>query len=141
MVVLLVGINDVTNSVPEATIKANYDSILSQVRVWSGTVGIACISVLFKGEQWAAGPVWSNAASGGFDAAIDACNADIQSLCVTYGCSYIDMRSLALTYETVNNAPAPGVASGILTLDGMHPNPTGQLQMGNWGIGSFQVLP
>ena len=137
VVVMLIGINDVTNAVALATIQANYDSILSQVRAWSGTVQIACVSVLWYGEQWVAGPAWSNVPS--FDAQIDALNSAIQALCTTYSATYINARSPALVYETANNAPAPGVRTGILSSDGLHPNAAGQLQMGGWTVGSFTV--
>jgi lysophospholipase L1-like esterase len=139
VVVLLIGINDITFGVPFGTTMTNYESILSQVRAWSTTVQIACLSVLFYGEQWAAGPVWDNSPT--YDAPIDAVNAAVQALCTTYNATYVPVRPQALTYETINNAPAPGAPSGILTLDRFHPNANGQLQIGSFSIGSFTVTP
>ncbi len=137
VIVLLVGVNDVNLLESTAFITTHYGSILSQIRAWSPTVPIACLSILFIGELWGAGPVWANAK----DTALNDANTAIQGLCATYNATYIDARARALTYETVNNAPAPGAASGILTSDGIHPNATGKLQLGDWTIGSFTVTP
>jgi len=140
VIVLLIGINDVFFGVNPAVSQANYDSILSQIRAWSSTVVIACLSVLTEGEQWAAGPVWSNSGPND-DAAIDSFNAFIQTLCTTYNATYVDVRSQMLTYEAAHNTPAPGVASGVLTVDRIHPNATGQVQVSTYAIQSFTVVP
>lgn len=138
VVVILIGINDVTFGVPLATIEVNYDSILSQIRAWSATVQIVCISILYYGEQWVAGPAWDNFPD--FDSQIDAANDAIRDLCPLYDATFIDARADSLLYEATHNLPEPGERDGILTQDGLHPNETGQLELGAQSLPFFTVI-
>jgi hypothetical protein len=141
----LIGINDVINGIDPAVSEANCRSIMTQIRAWSPTVPVAWISLLlFGGELWAAGPPLSWGPNPPFlkDPAIDAFNVMLQSVCVDFDCTYIDMRSQLLAWESQNNTPEPGVQIGPFANGGPHPlAPSGQILMGEWGIGSFEVIP
>lgn len=138
VVVLFVGINDITFGVPLEDTLDNYESILTQIRAWSPTVPIVCVSELWYGEQWLSGPLrWSNTPD--YDAAIDAVCSGYAALASTYSATSIDVRSPFLVYESVNNVPEPG-ARGFTSDDGLHPGPVGQLQLCNEMISSFTVI-
>lgn len=117
--------------------QANLESIITQTRTWKPGIPIGILGLLTYSEQWAAGPVWSP-----IDTDTDSMVAMQQAVAGEFsGVTFMGIRSQALTYESTHNTPAPGATSGILTTDGRHPNTTGQVQIGNWTIGSFQVLP
>lgn len=136
VIVIEEGING--QNVPPSQMGADYSSILSQIRAWSPTVPIVCVSILGYYEQWqsttppTAIPVND----------ISPYNVALKAACDSFaGTTWKDNYHPFYLYESTHNTPEPGAQSGILLLDDRHPNPTGQLQMGNWTIGSFQVLP
>jgi lysophospholipase L1-like esterase len=136
VVVIECGING--ENVPPSQMAADYASILSQVRAWSATVPIACVSILGFFEQWVPGP--PPASTPGND--VSPFNVALKGSCdAVAGTTWIDNYTPFYLYESTHNTPAPGASSGVLLLDDRHPNPTGQLQMGNWDIGYFQMLP
>jgi hypothetical protein len=144
-IVLLIGINDVINAIDPAVSEANVRSIMTQIRAWSATVPVLWLSLLlFGGELWAAGPPLSWGPNPPFlkDPAIDAFNVMLQAVCADFpGCTYNDMRAQLLAWESQNNTPEPGVQVGPFASGGPHPLiPSGQILMGQWGIGSFSVL-
>jgi lysophospholipase L1-like esterase len=142
VITILIGINDIFNSINPATTQANYTSILTQIRSWSSSVRIVLVSVLVYGEHWASGPLRWGPNTPDLDAGINSLNATIQGLAATYNCTYIDMRTPLLTWESLNNTPEPGVHDGPFAGGGPHPTiPAGEILMGNWGIGSFTVTP
>jgi hypothetical protein len=142
VILLLIGINDVITGVAPATSTANYTSILTQIRAWSSTVQIACMSLLVYGEHWRSAPLRWGVNTPDLDANIDAFNTMIQGLCVTYNCTYVDARTPLLTWESTNNTPEPGLHDGPFAGGGPHPLvPSGQILVGNWSIGSFAVTP
>lgn len=138
LVILHIGINDSWAPVDPTTVtKPNYEAILQAIRAYSASVPIVCIGLMYYGEQYDVGPVWSNSPSA--DVNIDLNNGFIQALCVTYNCTFVDMRTTMLTYETVHNTPLPGLRIGPLSQDGLHPNDTGRLLMGTIAAPFFKV--
>jgi lysophospholipase L1-like esterase len=138
---MLIGINDVLNSFSSVTYTANLNTILTAERAAFPSAQIALVSVLVMGEHWTSGPLrWGPNTGPDVDAAIDAFNVVLQQMCVTYNCTYIDMRSPLLIWESQNNTPEPGVQNGPFAGGGPHPFAgASQVLMGNWGIGSFNV--
>jgi hypothetical protein len=143
VLILLIGINDVINSMSLAAYSTpNMNTILTQVRAFSSTMQILLVSLLVFGEFWASGPPlsWGPNPAGFLDGPIDAFNVMLQGMASTYNCSYADARAQLLVWESINNAPAPGVQAGPFAGGGPHPLvPTGQVVLGNFLIGSFQV--
>lgn len=144
VMVLLIGVNDAINATSLASFQTSINTILSTTHSALPTCQIVVLSILWWSEQWAAGPVWNNfydppPSNPTYTPSIAEYNAILQSECAAVGGTYIDTRAPALAYEVANNTPAPGDVSGILTQDRIHPNATGQFQMGNWCIGSFTV--
>lgn len=123
ILILEIGINNWT--------RQDYASILGPVRGQFPNCQIACVSILWHNEQWSSGPpiIFSNGAN---DSTLYTNNIEINDLCIQYGCVYVDMRTQAATYESTHNTPEPGVTTGIITSDGVHPNTTGQLLMGTY---------
>jgi hypothetical protein len=143
IIVILIGINDCINSISLGTSTTNYTSILTQIRAWSSTVQIACLSLLCYGEHWASGPLsWGPNAPALLDGPIAAFNSMVQGLCVTYNCTYVDARTPLLTWESQNNTPEPGLQNGPFAGGGPHPLvPSGQILLGGWVLPSFTVIP
>jgi hypothetical protein len=143
VLILLIGINDVINGMSLAAYSTpNMNTILSQTRAFSSTMQILLVSLLCYGELWAAGPPlsWGPNAPQLLDGPIDAFNVMLQGMCSTYNCTYADARAQLLVWESINNAPAPGVQAGPFAGGGPHPLiPTGQVVLSNFLIGSFQV--
>lgn len=114
--------------------REDYAAILGPVRGRFPKAQIACLSILWHNELWSHGPpvVFNNGAT---DSTLYPSNVDIRELCIQYGCVWMDMRAQGALYEQAHNTPEPGVATGILTSDGIHPNSNpGQLQMGGWAM-------
>ncbi len=142
VLVLEFGRNDVAPPLPPFTpttlvsFRTSYDAVLDQTLAAFPSCAIVCISILCDGEQWAAGPVWNNAfdpppSNPGYTPSIVEFNAQIQASCLAHGGVYIDLRAPALLVEAALNTPAPGAGVGPLTIDGTHPNATGQSLMSN----------
>jgi len=131
VVVLEAGINDaaaVPDPTPTPTFRASYDNVLATVIATLPSVQIVCLSCLCDGELWNASPS-PHFAGNAFDAFIETIDGQIQASALAHGAYYVDVRTALALSESTLNTPAPGVASGILTLDGIHPNATGQRLM------------
>jgi hypothetical protein len=92
-------------------------------------------------ELWAANP--TRFSGNAFDSgalSIDNYNAQIQASALAHSSLYVDIRTPAALAESTLNAPAPGVATGILTGDGIHPLAIGQ-QLMSTAIRSAFVFP
>lgn|SRR5678815_1983766 len=145
VVVMLIGVNDAVNVTSLASFQTSIHTILSTTRAALPSCKIVVLSILWWSEQWAAGPVWNNfydppPSNPTYTPSIAEYNAILQSECAAVSGTYIDTRAPALAYEAANNTPAPGAVQGILTQDRIHPTiPLGQVQIGNWCIGSFTV--
>jgi lysophospholipase L1-like esterase len=142
VIILLIGINDVINSVPLGTSTTNYTSILTQIRAWSSTVQIGIVSLLTYGsEQWSSGPplAWAVNAT---NTAIAAFNAMEQGLAVTYNATYLNLRDPLLVWESQNNTPEPGSVNGPYAGGGPHPTvPTSEVLTATWALPYFNVVP
>lgn len=136
IIVIEEGING--ESETPSQMGSDYASILDQIRAWSSTVPIVCVSILAYYEQWVPGP--PPAAIPAND--VTPYNVALKAACDSFvNTTWQDNYGPFYVYESIHNAPAPGLASGVLLKDDRHPNPTGQLQMGDWMIGIFDVLP
>jgi len=136
VIVVEIGYNDMPIGVPLTVFRAAYDSILVGCRAECPGAQIMCISTLLGGEQWRSGPLrWDISSEFGIGQPyIENYNAQIAASAAAFGAAYVDVRTPALTYESVNNTPEPGVASGVLTVDGIHPSNAGKLLMANAAI-------
>lgn len=145
VVVIEVGINDAT-AIPDPTpvedFRASYDNVLETVQEALPDVQIVCVGMLCDGELWAESPS-PHFAGNPSDAAIDLLEAQIQESAEAHGAYYIDVRTAGAVAESVLNTPAPGVNTGILTVDesrpegGVHPNATGQRLMSDEASAAF----
>jgi lysophospholipase L1-like esterase len=135
--IIEVGINDFLASTDPTAFGISYDSIVTQTLSALPSCQIMCLSLLTFNEQWAAGPAWPGVA---IDSAYDPA---IQTVCTNRGCTYVDLRTPLLAYEVAHNTPGPpGVATGIVTSDGIHPIVTsGQVLMGTWVFANVTVTP
>lgn len=89
-------------------------------------IPILVMGPLCDGEQW---PNGANSP----DPGLDAKNAICRSATLGAASEFVDLRTPFFAYEAANN---PGnLPLGILTADGIHPNATGQVWVGQ------QVLP
>jgi lysophospholipase L1-like esterase len=131
IVVIEVGINDAA-AVPVPTpildFRASYDNILATVKATLPSVQIVCVGILSDGELWAASPT-PHFAGNTYDTEIEIFEAQIAASAAAHGAAYVSVRTPAALSESTLNTPAPGIAAGILTLDGVHPNATGQVLM------------
>jgi lysophospholipase L1-like esterase len=141
IVVLEVGINDamVGGTIPD--FRVSYDALLDAVITWNSAVKILCISAWMNGETWVSNPLrWAGL---GANNRIDAVNAEIAASCTarSANCTYADIRSPTLIYESLHNTPEPGVVFGVLAdaPDGVHPNTTGKIQMGTYAFAYVTV--
>jgi len=131
------GYNDLPAATPLAAFRASYDSILVGCRAECPNAQIMCISTFIGGaEQWQSGPLrWALASEFGISANyIENYNAQIAASAAFYGAAYVDVRTPALTYESLNNTPEPGTVIGPLTVDTIHPTNAGKLLMSNQAI-------
>lgn len=119
-------VNDVVSNTDPATHLAQYGAFLDRVRADSPNVRVLCLGAFCNGEQWLTGPNrYSSGLTGNvWDQNVAACCA-----ARPLWTEYADQAVNTLAYQVANNTPSPGVNTGILTLDGVHPNPTGQVFM------------
>jgi len=136
VIVVETAYNDLPAATPLATFRAAYDSILIGCRAECPNAQIMCISALVGGEQWQSGPLrWALASEFGISTHyIEDYNAQIAASAAAIGAAYVDVRTPALTYESINNTPEPGATAGILTADGIHPITAGKLLMATAAI-------
>lgn len=131
VVVLEAGINDaaaIPDPTPTEDFRASYDNVLETVKLVLPDVQIVCVGILSDGELWGASPS-PHFTGNDFDTDIETLEAQIQASAEEHGAYYVSVRTPAALAESTLNAPAPGAATGILTLDGVHPNATGQRLM------------
>jgi GDSL-like Lipase/Acylhydrolase family len=101
------GINDVNTGIPLATSQAN--NIAIKAACASAGCQLIVAGPLCFGEKW---PTGQNVN----DAAIDALDAAMAAIFVGAGNTYASTRAAIYTVqEPINNLPAPGAASDILT--------------------------
>ena len=125
--ILACVVNDVVSNTPQATHLAQYGAFLDRVKVDSPNVLILCVGSFCNGEQWLTGPnrYSSGLTNNVWDQNVIACCAARPGWT-----EYADEANATLAYQVANNTPSPGVNSGILTVDGVHPNaPTGRVLM------------
>lgn len=151
VLVLEFGRNDVAPPLPPFTpttlisFRASYDAVLDQTLAMFPDCKFVCLSILCDGELWLPGPVWNNffdpgTAEPGYTPSIVEFNQQIQESCIAHGGIYIDLRTPLLAFEVANN-PQPSTATGIATIDGTHPNASGQLLMSDEVRPSFVFVP
>jgi hypothetical protein len=137
LVVMLIGVNNVAARTDPAVFAAKFTSTMAQIRAWSSTVPIVCVSILCYGEIWAAGPVWNNGVTD--TDFLEPFNTTIQAACVTYNATYTELRAKLLAIEPLIN---PTQANAAFTTEGVHPLiQSSELIMGQWASFSFNVIP
>lgn len=109
----------------------DYSAFLDRLRS-DGAKQVLCLGAFlfqFTGEQWTAGT--PNTFNSGLTAT-HPIEANVAAACAARPgwTEYCPLWDTVLAYEVAHNTPAPGVVSGILSLDGVHPNSTGQVLMG-----------
>ncbi len=133
-VVLFVGVNDALSATPLATFNTAMDTILAGIAAYDATTPTEVLSIFTAGEQWTTGPVWDNAldpppSNPGYTPSIVQYATESQQAITDSSLThaeFLDLRAPTLVYEAANNLPMPGSGSGVLTLDGVHPNARGQ---------------
>ena len=153
LMVIEVGVNDCRGDTPLLTFRADFDSILDQTQSVIPSVKIMCLNILTVGEQWTTSggvPVWNDKlvpppSNPTWTPWIDDYNGQIQASCTAHGGTYVETRMEYLAWEVANNTPAPGVFTGLLTLDspsnptGVHPTTLGQQVLGGIFVPYFAV--
>lgn len=145
-VVLFVGVNDCLTATPLANFNASLDTILADIAAFAD-IPVMMLSIFVLGEQWAAGPVWDNhfdppPGNPGFTPSIVQYDNETQTAIADTTLSqaeYLDLRGPTLTLESIINAPAPGAALGVLTLDQVHPNGRGQIWISQLTVAGMAV--
>lgn len=65
-----------------------------------------------------------------YQAQITVIDAGLRQACAARGVQYIDVRPTWLAAQARYNLPSPGVSSGVLTVEGLHPNFLGNAILG-----------
>jgi hypothetical protein len=123
--------------------RASYDHILAQTKATLPNVKIVCMGLPLLFELWSTSPPNPHFAGNAYDTgagSIDMYNLQIQGSAIAHGATYVDTRGPAAIAESIQNAPAPGVASGVLTGDGIHPLAAGQTVLSNAARAVFVVV-
>lgn len=137
VVILAVGVNDAGATAP-ATFRASYDATLAAIQSGWPSAQIVCVGILLYREQWASSPPPAHFSGNPLDSQVEDLNVEIEASAAAHGCTYVDTRTPAAAYEEGHNLPEPGAISGVLTVDGLHPNATGQRLMSD---AAFAVFP
>lgn len=122
------GINDViVAGLSPAASAANVTAILNAIFASRPNSRVHWISAVWGGaEQWGLNAFGVPQGINAFDPQIRATNAAIQAAVVAFtNARYVDVYSDAYRISAANNLPAPGVATGFLTADGVHPGFSG----------------
>jgi hypothetical protein len=133
-----ISINDFLTSTDPTQFATDYAFVLDQVRSLWPAAQVLCCGGMSSSELWLTGPprLSSGTSTSVYDAAIS-------TLCAARPgwTEYCSMADGMLAYEMINNAPSPGVSSGILTNDGIHPNLAGQVWMTQRYVTHFTFSP
>lgn len=120
IVIIEAGVNNVVNNTI-ADAAADSLALIADVHAALPAARVAFVNVFVYNEQY---PAPTDAAVATVNAAIAATVATNNSFAYLF-----DVRTAQQAYEATNNVPAPGVSSGLLTIDGTHPNATGLSNM------------
>ena len=141
--VLLIGINDADHGTSPSAFLASYSSILAKCFALNPAMKVLCVSIWCNGELWqpvgSGGPWGLNAV----DSTIATLNTQIvaAATAASCACAYADIRTAFGTWLTTHNGSTPGVASGVASVDGIHPSALGMSIMGQFAIPSVAVGP
>jgi lysophospholipase L1-like esterase len=122
------GINDViVAGLSPAASAANVTAILTAVFAARPNSRVHWISAIWGGgEQWGLNAQGVPEGINAFDPQIRATNAAIRAAVVAFiNARYLDVYSDVYRISAANNLPAPGLATGFLTADGVHPGFSG----------------
>jgi hypothetical protein len=130
MIIIELGVNFSPST--RALVAADATALIAYFRAHIPNVQLAWAGLWSPGsEQW--GPTVDNSYA-------DRVVGGVLDACVAAGIPYIDEHFRFLTAEADLNSPPPGVSSGIVTYDGLHPNWRGQPMMGVYGRPSVTWL-
>ncbi len=121
-------VNDVVSNTDPATHLAQYGAFLDRVKGDNPSVLILCLGAFCDGEQWSSSG--SNHYVSGLTGNV--WDANVATCCAARPgwTEYCDQATTTLAYQVAHNTPEPGANSGVLTIDGVHPNsPTGRQLM------------
>jgi lysophospholipase L1-like esterase len=122
------GINDIIIAgLPPATSAANVTAILTAVFAARPNSRVHWISAMWGGgEQWGLSSEGVPQGINTHDVAIRATNAAIQAAVQAFpNARYLDVYTDMYRASAANNLPAPGLATGYFTVDGVHPGANG----------------
>lgn len=113
VVIVELGANELSADSAAGT-QASAEALVDALRASLPNVRIAWLNV-FMGlsEVWNPDP---NAHK------VSSVNNGLSAMCRSRSVKFIDVHGPAMLREAAVNTPSPGVASGILTVDGLHPN-------------------
>lgn len=106
-------VNDINASTNQATFAATYANYLALLKAGMPGVKIGCVGCFADGEKYPD--------PGDHDGGPTDFNTIIAGVAYNAGAYYLDARTAQQAWEKANNTPAPGVSSGLLTFDGVHP--------------------
>lgn len=141
ILIVELGVNDILTGTDITTFSNNVASLLSQALAWKPTLPIMWVGPTAYGEVWQVGPPVDWLSGYGNNVSFPTYIAAIRSACASVGAVFVDTRAPLLVYESTHNTPAPGASQGIATLDQIHPNPTGQVLMGNETFAAMSISP
>ncbi len=131
-------INDVGQGTNVSAFIASYTNIFTTVQAAIPQIKIICLSALCYFENWVAGPSWGNTE---FNPKILELDTALETLCNSYGVEYVDLRESLLEYESIYNAPPPGLSNSRATYDGIHPQSAGRIIMGRAVFSHLRIIP
>jgi lysophospholipase L1-like esterase len=120
VIITELGTNFTPSNKTRASFATDAEALIDYYRAQRPAVRQAMCSTWNHGSELTPDP---------YQAATDASNGGLTDACAARGIQYIDVRNRYLQGEALLN-PAPGVARGILTADGLHPNWRGRPMYG-----------
>lgn len=115
------GVNNVfgaNKDIPGA--QASSLQLIADIHAAAPSAKVAWLNVFAGGSEQIPAATDSDVATvNGYIAAAVSANSSFAYL--------IDVHTAQQAYETAHNTPLPGATTGVLTLDGTHPNATGQV--------------
>lgn len=122
-VVITCAYNDFNQVTAIDTMIASFQSVVNKLKAGIPGVKIAVFNILSGANEQTPDP---NAFT------VQKYNDATYRVCALNNITLLDISTAKWAYEDLNNTPHPGVtgaAGGPLTLDSVHPNPTGKLLM------------
>jgi hypothetical protein len=125
-----VGINNQGSN--QTVFQSDWHSYLATIVAALPTIQIAAVSIFSRVENY---PDTVN------NTEIDQLDAIIKTEVEGVGGTYVDVRAVQQAWEAANNTPPPGVASGLLTDDGVHPKTSGVAMISTAVLSATTITP